>query len=106
MLGGGQGAGTTAVSTGGSGGGHTNKRTTLIDSTYAIVIGANGNGGNAGANSPTGLTLGAYYSAVITGLWDGDIAEILIYDPNLSTADMNEVANYLSTKLTIGYTDI
>jgi hypothetical protein len=60
--------------------------------------------GNAGSDDPDGLRLGTYDGAA--GLWDGDIAEILIYNSNLSTADKNEVAQYLADKYDLSYTDI
>lgn len=54
--------------------------------------------------NPAGFTLGARNGGGLS--WNGDIAEILIYDSNLSTADKNQVGQYLSTKYAITYTDI
>lgn len=61
--------------------------------------------GNAGANSIDGLAVGARYDGTASW-WIGDIAEVLIYTGNLSTADKNQVAQYLSTKYAIAYTPI
>ena len=51
-----------------------------------------------------GLTLGANYLGGAQML--GYIAEIIIYDANLSDADKNEVGNYLATRYALAYTDI
>ena len=60
--------------------------------------------GNTGTNNPAGLTIGARAGGIFH--WVGDISEILIYDPNLSTADMNQVAQYIAAKTAIVYTPI
>ena len=60
--------------------------------------------GNAGAMNPDGLSLGAAYNGATQ--WVGDISEVLIYDPNLSTADMNQVGQYLATKYGLSWTAI
>lgn len=60
--------------------------------------------GAAGASAMGGLTLGA--SDAQTNEWDGDIAELLIYASNLSTADQNQVGQYLATKFGTVWTDI
>ena len=53
--------------------------------------------GNAGTQSPTGLTLGAgYYGGASFG--DTDICEILIYGSALSTTDRTSIEDYLSNK--------
>ena len=60
--------------------------------------------GNAGAHDGDGLTVGTNYNQ--SGAWDGDVAEILIYDSDLSDADKNEVGNYLGDRYDISYSDI
>ena len=60
--------------------------------------------GNAGAHNADGLTIGSHPTGTLG--WIGDISEILIYDPNLSTADMNQVAQYIAAKTAIVYTPI
>ena len=60
--------------------------------------------GNAGAEAPNGLTIGAQYNVAVP--WSGDIAEILWYPGNLSDADKNEVGQYLATKYALSYTPI
>lgn len=41
-----------------------------------------------------------------SGAFGGDIAEILVYDSELSTSNMNTLGNYLATKWGISWTDI
>lgn len=60
--------------------------------------------GNSGAEEPTGITIGARYSA--EDYWDGDIAEIVIFEANLSNADKNTLGGYASDRYNIAYTDI
>ena len=60
--------------------------------------------GNAGAHNADGLTIGGAFD--VTAQWDGDITEIIIYDADLSTADDNQVGNYLATRYGLAYTDI
>ena len=52
--------------------------------------------GNAGANAPDGLTIGA--SATGTNRWVGDVAEIIIYASELSAADRVQVETYLDDR--------
>lgn len=59
--------------------------------------------GNAGANVPNGLCLGAQ---VASNFWDGDIAEAILYDSNLSNADKNQIGQYLATRYGLSWTDI
>jgi len=61
--------------------------------------GAAANAGDANSASPDGLEVGAME-------WVGDIAELLIYDYNLSAADKNEVGQYLATKYGLTWTVI
>jgi len=60
--------------------------------------------GDAGAQNMDGLTLGGQNN--ISARWSGDIAELLIYNSNLSTADKNEVGAYLATKYALSWTTI
>jgi len=61
--------------------------------------------GDAGAQAMSGLTIGTSYAC--SGVyWSGDIAEIIVYDANLSDIDKNEVGNYLATKYGPSWTDI
>jgi hypothetical protein len=57
--------------------------------------------GNAGAAGIDGLTLGATYGSI--AIWTGDIAMYLLYPSNLSTADKNQVAQYLATYFGLSY---
>ena len=52
--------------------------------------------GNAGDEEPTEITIGA--SAGPNNFWDGDIAEVLIYDSMLSTANRQLIENFLNNK--------
>lgn len=61
--------------------------------------------GNAGTGTPNGITIGARYSKD-SAFWKGNIAEIIIYGSNLSTADKNQLGQYLSSKYGISYTAI
>ncbi|NIV36798.1 MAG: hypothetical protein GWN58_47395, partial [Anaerolineae bacterium] len=61
--------------------------------------------GAAGALEPDGLTAGAAYGG-IAGWWEGDIAEIIIYDSELSDADKDEVGQYLAARYNLTYTNI
>jgi len=61
--------------------------------------------GDAGAHALDGLKVGAQYSGIRYPL-EGDVAEILIYNGNLSDADKNEIGQYLDDKYGITYTDI
>jgi hypothetical protein len=61
--------------------------------------------GNAGTQNPDGIAIGSN-SGGTTEYWKGDIAEIIIYNANLSDADKDEVGNYLSDRYGISYTDI
>jgi hypothetical protein len=60
--------------------------------------------GNAGTIGLDGLTLGAAFNTLLNLV--GDIAEILIYPGNLSTADKNQVGQYSTTYFNLSYTDI
>ena len=60
--------------------------------------------GNVGAGVMSGLTLAARDTAV--DQWPGDIAELLVYSSNLSTADKNQVGQYLATKYGTAWTVI
>jgi hypothetical protein len=60
--------------------------------------------GNAGANTPNGITVGALWNA--TQPWKGYIGQILIYPGNLSTADKNQVGEYLASVTGISWTTI
>ena len=51
---------------------------------------------SAGANSVTGLTLGAHYSAIAP--LNGDVAEVIVYNSALSSSDRAQVWNYLNNK--------
>jgi hypothetical protein len=66
--------------------------------------GASEGSGSAGGQAPDGLTVGT--SIGLVGFWLGDIAEIVLYDSNLSTADKNQVGKYLGKKYGITYTNI
>jgi len=60
---------------------------------------------DAGVQNADGLTIGAAFDG--TALWDGDIAEYIIYDSDLSDADKNQVGNYLvAGRATLSYADI
>lgn len=61
--------------------------------------------GNIGTKTIDGLTFGDDNTGGASG-WKGDIAELLIYSVNLSTADKNQVGQYLATKYNISYTAI
>ena len=56
--------------------------------------------GDAGAQNPDGVTVGADAGGV-GSWWDGDVAEILIYDPSLSTANRTALENYLNDRYAI-----
>lgn len=60
--------------------------------------------GNAGAAAPDGLTIGSRQDDV--NPWDGDVAEIILYDADLSDADKNTVGQYLADRFGLSYTDI
>jgi hypothetical protein len=62
------------------------------------INGASEASGGAGASNPDGITVGTRYLADATSAWDGDVAEVIIYDPSLSTADRQQVEQYLSTR--------
>jgi hypothetical protein len=80
--------------------------TVLFDTTTSQFWrnGVSENSGNAGSNAMDGLTVGAAYST--SHPWDGDIAEIIIYDSELNDADKNEVGGYLGDRYNISYSDI
>lgn len=61
--------------------------------------------GDAGTDGMGGLTVGMNYSDSGLG-WVGDIAEIIIYDAELSDADKNEVGNYLADRYNLSWSDI
>jgi hypothetical protein len=60
--------------------------------------------GNAGAQNPDGLTLGAERTGA-SG-WNGDIADYLIYSSGLSNADINQVSQYLATRYALSWADL
>jgi len=60
--------------------------------------------GSMGTHNPDGLTVGSSETATLK--WIGDFAELLIYDPTLSTADLNQLGNYLATKFALSWTTI
>ena len=60
--------------------------------------------GNVGAHNADGLTILAHNDG--SSPWDGDIAEVIIYDANLSDADKNQVGQYLATRYALSYTSI
>lgn len=60
--------------------------------------------GNAGAHAMDGITIGDRYD--LSGHWLGDIAEIIIYEENLSSADKNQVGRYLANRYGLAYTEI
>lgn len=60
--------------------------------------------GDVGAEFGDGLTVGANTGGA--GGWVGDIAEALIYDSNLSTADKNQVGQYLAAKYALSWTNL
>ena len=61
--------------------------------------------GNCGTAAMDGLTAGSGYNQG-TQLWYGDIAEIVIYDAELSDADKNEVGGYLADRYNLSWSDI
>lgn len=61
--------------------------------------------GAGGTQNPDGLTLGANNNQG-SSYWKGDIAEVLIYDEDLATADKNQVAQYLATRYGLTWTAI
>lgn len=60
--------------------------------------------GDAGSQNPDGLTIAAHQAGGYN--WRGEIAEIIIYDANLSDADKNQVGQYLADRYGLGYADI
>lgn len=65
--------------------------------------GGAGTTGNAGTAAPSGITLGSYAAGV--AFVNGDIAEYLLYGA-LTTAQVNTVGNYLSTKYGLTWTAV
>jgi len=61
--------------------------------------------GEAGTDEADGLTVGGSYTGAASW-WLGDIAEIIIYDSELNTADKNEVGNYMADRYNLSYSDI
>lgn len=61
--------------------------------------------GAAGTNTLAGITIGCNSSGSAF-FWAGDVAEIILYAANLSTADKNTVGNYLADRYSLSYTDI
>jgi len=61
--------------------------------------------GNAGGAGLSGITLGSKGHPA-GEYWEGDIAEIIIYDSDLSDADKNQVGNYLAARYGLVYADI
>ena len=53
---------------------------------------------------PDGMTWGA--ANIDAAYFTGDMAEILIYDSDLSDADKNEIGAYLATKFALSWTTI
>jgi hypothetical protein len=71
----------------------------LLLSNGSIITGTDTGTAAAGAFAPTALHVGRYVFASGTGLnFQGDIAEILIYNDNLSLADQASVFNFLGAK--------
>jgi len=62
-----------------------------------------GNNATRATFTATGFTVGAQSAA--TNLWNGDIAEILIYTAALSDAEVNQIGGYLASKWGAGYTN-
>lgn len=60
--------------------------------------------GSAGTRNVDGITVGALFSGTFN--WKGDIGQILIYSGNLSTADKNQVGEYLERVTGIAWTTI
>jgi len=60
--------------------------------------------GNAGAFGEDKLSIGSNYTGGQN--WLGDIAEVLVFSAGLSTADKNEVGNYLATRYGLSWTTI
>jgi hypothetical protein len=52
--------------------------------------------GAAGAQAMGSLNVGGYNA--LTGWWDGDIAELLIYNANVSSINVGDIERYLSRK--------
>lgn len=66
---------------------------------------ANSAVGNAGTSNAEGITIGSNIGGA-TFKWDGDIPEVIIYDPNLSTPDINQVGQYLAAKYGLSWTNL
>lgn len=69
------------------------------------VAGVSKVSGNAGTSNLGGLTLGASYGAGL-GPWKGDFGKFFIYPGALSTADKNQLGNYMKSVYGRPYTDI
>ena len=59
---------------------------------------------NAGAQPLDALTVFTQY--LFGGAWQGDVAEILLYDASLSDDDKDQVGQYLSARYNLTYTQI
>jgi hypothetical protein len=57
--------------------------------------------GPAGSNNGNGTVVIGAYGGLTAPLWNGDIAEVLIYNSALSTADRQAVESYLNEKYAI-----
>jgi hypothetical protein len=65
-------------------------------SSTIIANGSRWSTGNAGTHTLTGLTIGAAYDA--SNCLNGDIAELIVYNATLTTAQRKRVERYLSKK--------
>lgn len=92
--------------TGGDSNGNWNIWTILLNgaSSQYWINGTSKASGNAGAQTPNGITVGCLFDG--SNFFKGYIAPILSYPGNLSTADKNQVGQYLSRITGITYTDI
>jgi hypothetical protein len=53
-----------------------------------------------------GISLGYRLIETVTAGLNGSIGEVLVYDTNLSNTQINTIANYLSTKWNISWTNL
>lgn len=69
-------------------------------SSFLRLNGTQGSNVTAGTNALTGLTIGARFdgAAAPSGFMEGDIAEVILYNRALSTAEMRKIERYLGRK--------
>ena len=60
--------------------------------------------GNAGADAPDGITIGAAPTGVLA--WKGDVEEIVIYGSELSCRDIDQVADYAAIRYALVYSGL